>query len=227
MSNNNNLTTEGENSKEEMLYRPQLLKYQYKTNLVKTKLTDTYDPDTMNSLKKFMLETNIEMDPKKSSSRYQNIMTEPMSTMGKSAAQEESKNLLPQWIKYDKNVLRFEGYFDEHVTESAYENWRIRPCLILYYLDDDTVHVIEKKYENSGIPQGDLIKRRRTKLFDKDPELKRELFWKDLNLGQNIMIFGKNFRLCKCDKFTQEFYAKNGIALNPPEEIPEFDFSSK
>jgi hypothetical protein len=96
-----------------------------------------------------------------------------MSTLGKSAAQEESKNLLPQWIKYDKNCLRFEGYFDEHVTESAYENWRIRPCLILYYLDDDTVHVIEKKYENSGIPQGDLIKRRRTKLFDKDPELKR------------------------------------------------------
>ena len=227
MSDNNNLTTEGENSKEEMLYRPQLLKYKYKTCLVNTKLTDTYDPDTMNSLKKFMLETDIEMDPKKSSSRYQNVMTEPMSAMGKSAAQEESKNLLPQWIKYDKNCLRFEGYFDEHVTESAYENWRIRPCLILYYLDDDTVHVIEKRYENSGIPQGDLIKRRRTKLFDKDPELKRELFWKDLNLGQNIMIFGKNFRLCKCDKFTQEFYAKNGITLNPPEEIPEFDFSSK
>ena len=65
MSNNNNLTTEGENTKEEMLYRPQLLRYKYKTCLEKSRLTDTYDPDTMNSLKKLMLETNIEMDPKK------------------------------------------------------------------------------------------------------------------------------------------------------------------
>ena len=227
MSNDNKLTAEPENSKEEMLYRPQLLHYKYKTCLEKARLTDTYDPDTMNSLKKLMLETNIDMNPKKTFSRYQNDMSGTMSTLANSVAQEENKNLLPQWIKYDKNVLRFEGYFDEHVTESAYENWRIRPCLILYYLDDDTVHVIEKKYENSGIPQGDFIKRRRTKLFDKDPDLKRELFWKDLNLGQNIMIYGKNFRLCKCDKFTQEFYAKNGIMLNPPEEIPEFDFSSK
>ena len=29
---------------------------------------------------------------------------------------------LPQWIKYDKNVLKFIGYFTEHVIESAYEN---------------------------------------------------------------------------------------------------------
>ena len=180
----------------------------------------------MNSLKKLMLETNIDMNPKKTFSRYQD-MAPPMSTLAKSVSNEENKNLLPQWIKYDKNVLRFEGYFDEHVTESAYENWRIRPCTILYYLEDDTVHVIEKKYENSGIPQGDFIKRRRTKLFDKDPELKRELCWKDLDLGQNIMIFGKNFRLCKCDQFTRDFYEKNGIVLNRPEEIPEIDFSSK
>ena len=93
MSDNNNLTTEGENSKEEMLYKNQLLKYKYKTCLVNTKLTDTYDPDTMNSLKKLMLDTNIEMDPKKNS-RYQNNIIVPMSTLGKSAAQEESKNVL-------------------------------------------------------------------------------------------------------------------------------------
>ena len=180
MSTNKRLTTDLEDNKEEMLYRPQLLRYKYKTCLEKARLTDTYDPDTMNSLKQLMQSTNINMNPKTNGSRYQPMYTEPMSKTMKSQDTEENKNLLPQWIKYDKNVLKFEGYFDEHVTESAYENWRIRPCVILYYLEDDTVHVIEKKYENSGIPQGDFIKRRRTKLFDKDPELKRELCWKDL-----------------------------------------------
>ena len=217
-----------EETKETMLYRPQLLKYKYKTCIEKPILTDTYDPDTMNSLKSLMKTTSINLSRQKNPTLSQyNERFQTSQNVTKSKVPSDNKNLLPQWIKYDKNVLRFEGYFDEHVTESAYENWRIRPCTILYYLEDDTVHVIENKYENSGIPQGDFIKRRRTKLYEKDPELKRELNWKDLNLGKNISIFDKNFRLCKCDKFTEDFYTKNGIILNPPEEIPKIDFSSK
>ena len=231
-TNNKRLTIDTgvsqEETKESMLYRPQLLKYKYKTCIEKPVLTDTYDPDTMNSLKSLMKTTSINLAHQKNalSSRY-NERFQTSQNATKSQITSENKNLLPQWIKYDKNVLRFEGYFDEHVTESAYENWRIRPCTILYYLEDDTVHVIENKYENSGIPQGDFIKRRRTKLFENDPENKKELNWRDLNLGKNISIFDKNFRLCKCDKFTQDFYNKNGILLNPSEEIPEIDFSSK
>ena len=231
-TNNKHLTIDTgispEESKDSMLYRPQLLKYKYKTCIEKPVLTDTYDPDTMNSLKSLMKTTSINLSRQKNAplNRYKERFQTSQNTI-KSQISSENKNLLPQWIKYDKNVLRFEGYFDEHVTESAYENWRIRPCTILYYLEDDTVHVIENKYENSGIPQGEFIKRRRTKLFEKDPELKRELCWKDLNLGKNITIFDKNFRLCKCDKFTEDFYNKNGILLNPPEEIPSIDFSSK
>ena len=61
---------------------------------------------------------------------------------------------LPQWIKYDKTVLKFIGYFVEHVVESAYENYRIRKCNIFYYLDDDTMHIDEIREENSGIVQG-------------------------------------------------------------------------
>ena len=187
-----------EETKDSMLYRPQLLKYKYKTCIEKPILTDTYDPDTMNSLKSLMKTTSMNLSHQKknqSLSRY----TERFKTSQniKSQIAQDNKNLLPQWIKYDKNVLRFEGYFDEHVTESAYENWRIRPCTILYYLEDDTVHVIENKYENSGIPQGDFIKRRRTKLYLNDPEIKKELNWKDLNLSKNISIFDPSYKKSK------------------------------
>ena len=68
---------------------------------------------------------------------------------------------LPQWIKYDKNVLKFIGYFTEHVVESAYENYRVRKCNIFYYLDDDTMHIDEIREENSGFIQGYFIKRQR------------------------------------------------------------------
>ena len=63
---------------------------------------------------------------------------------------------LPQWIKYDKNVLKFTAYFVEHIVESAYENYRIRKCNIFYYLEDDTMHIDEVREENSGIVQGYL-----------------------------------------------------------------------
>ena len=231
MSSNNNQNENPEEDKEQILYRPQLLKYKYKTCLEKPRFTDQYDPDTMNSLKALMQSTNFKPVVTKNTLRLEDskdnlrLNTDASKTSSISQSQEV---LMPQWLKYDKNVLRFDGFFDEHVTESAYENWRIRPCLILYYLDDDSIQVIEKRTENSGIPQGDLIKRRRVKFTDEnDPENKRDITWQDLNLAQNIMILGKNFRLCKCDKFTQDFYAKNGIKLNPPEEIPEIDFSSK
>jgi hypothetical protein len=58
----------------------------------------------------------------------------------------------PQWLKYDRQVLRFEGYFQESIDESPLENYRIRRVLIYYYLDDDTIHVNEPKTTNSGVP---------------------------------------------------------------------------
>ena len=239
MSNNNIIQTSVEEQKEErMMYRPQILRYKYNTCLHKPIFTqDSYDPDTMNSLKALIKSTSFELSRKnfenrKESQRYKdfrelqsqslenNVYNQPLS--------QSHNNLLPQWIKYDKNVLKFSGYFQEHVTESSYENYRIRPCNILYYLDDDSIHVIEPPKENSGIVQGDLIKRQRVKFHDiQDPNNKRDITWKDFNLGKNILICGKNFRLCNCDKFTQNFFLDKGISLNPPEKIPEIDFSSK
>ena len=60
--------------------------------------------------------------------------------------------IAPKWLKYDRQVLQFSGYFQEPVVENATENYRIRNCTIYYYLDDDTLHITERKIENSGIP---------------------------------------------------------------------------
>ena len=51
-------------------------------------------------------------------------------------------------------VLRFYAYFQEAVHEQRQEQYRIRKCTILYYLEDDTVQVNEPRVENAGIPQG-------------------------------------------------------------------------
>ena len=67
--------------------------------------------------------------------------------------------LPPKWLKYDRKVLLFMGYFKEPVHESAVENYRVRKVDFHYYLDDDTLYITEGKIENSGIPQGVFLKR--------------------------------------------------------------------
>lgn len=51
----------------------------------------------------------------------------------------------PPWLKYDRKVLRFYAYFQEHVVESRLENYRIRQVLIYYYLSDETIFITEPK----------------------------------------------------------------------------------
>lgn len=58
----------------------------------------------------------------------------------------------PKWLKHDRQVLNFQAYFLEPVVEDPNENFRIRRCIIYFYLDDDTFHIIEPRVPNSGIP---------------------------------------------------------------------------
>jgi len=47
-----------------------------------------------------------------------------------------------------------DAYFQEAVHEKREEQYRVRKCIILFYLEDDTIQVNEPQVENSGIPQG-------------------------------------------------------------------------
>lgn len=51
-------------------------------------------------------------------------------------------------------MLRFNAYFKQTVHESKDEYFRVRPVDIFYYLEDDSIAVIEPHVENSGMPQG-------------------------------------------------------------------------
>jgi len=65
----------------------------------------------------------------------------------------------PTFVKLDKQVLRFYGYFQESVAESSLEAHRIRKVVVNYYLEDSTISITEPKQMNSGIPQGVFLKR--------------------------------------------------------------------
>ncbi len=183
--------------------------FHFKTNtcLEKNDYSEVIDPYTINGLSS--LTTSVTSDRIKSR---------------QSVLNESYPRILPQWIKMDKKVLRFNCYFVEHVIESAYENYRIRRCNIFYYLDDDTIQITDIKEENSGIQQGNFLKRHK---IEKPDGSGANITYHDFNLQSDIYIYGKKFRICDCDEFTKKFYAEKNILLNSPEPFPRIPGDDK
>lgn len=129
---------------------------------------------------------------------------------------------VPSWVALDRKVLRFYGYFKEAVFSSPSENFRVRKCIVYYYLEDDSLHIAEPKIENSGIPQGVFIKRHRV------PKASGEFVGvPDLAIGADLALYGRHFHLYDCDAFTRAFYESNGRPLGEPEEAPLDPFTKK
>ena len=51
-------------------------------------------------------------------------------------------------------VLKFNAWYKQTVHESPNEHYRVRHVNIYYYLEDDSISVVEPHVENSGMPQG-------------------------------------------------------------------------
>lgn len=53
--------------------------------------------------------------------------------------------------------LTFDAYFKSTVNKSFGCNYNLRKCKIIYFLEDNTIKVVEPVVINSGLPQGIII----------------------------------------------------------------------
>lgn len=125
--------------------------------------------------------------------------------------------IAPAWLKHEKQVLRFYAFFQESVTERADENSRYRQCVIMYFMEDGTVMINEPKVENSGIPQGAFLKRHRVPKADGTGFVGPG----DFHIGEEILLYGRNFHITGADRFTRWFFEENEIDLGPDEPTVE------
>ena len=65
---------------------------------------------------------------------------------------------LPTWVAFDKQVLSFDGYFQESVLESRDEQFCIRRVKIYFFLEDDSMMIVEPRMRNSGLAQGAVMR---------------------------------------------------------------------
>ncbi|XP_033122586.1 EF-hand domain-containing family member C2-like [Anneissia japonica] len=127
-------------------------------------------------------------------------------------------NAAPAWVAFDRQVLKFDAYFQEAVHEKREEQYRIRKCKIYFYLEDDSIQVIEPLVNNSGIPQGTLIRRHRIPL----PPPNDDQFYtvEHFNLNKEITFYGRTFKITECDQFTYNFLRKLGVRISGPVSSP-------
>ncbi|XP_040913344.1 EF-hand domain-containing family member C2 [Toxotes jaculatrix] len=131
---------------------------------------------------------------------------------------------LPSWVAFDKQVLCFEAYFQEAVPEARDETYRIRKCNIYFYLEDDTIQVVEPECKNSGIPQGTLIRRHRIPLPPPNDDQFYNIF--HFNINQQMVLNSRTFCVTNCDMFTKNFLTKLGVRLNDPTTVPADPYSN-
>ncbi|KAK3586545.1 hypothetical protein CHS0354_022677 [Potamilus streckersoni] len=126
---------------------------------------------------------------------------------------------LPAWVAFDRQVLCFDAFFQEAVFEKREEQYRIRHCKIYFYLEDDSIQVIEPRSKNSGVPQGTLIRRHR---IPKPPPNDDEFYTvEDFNLDVEINLYSKVFKITGCDEFTRNFLKKLGVRIPEVNNAPE------
>ncbi|XP_056610503.1 EF-hand domain-containing family member C2 [Triplophysa dalaica] len=131
----------------------------------------------------------------------------------------------PAWVAFDKQVLCFDAYFQETVPQSREEKYRVRKCKIYFYLEDDTIQVVEQELKNSGIPQGTLIRRHRIPL----PPPKDDCFYNvhHFKINQEIALYSRTFMITDCDSFTHNFLRKIGVRLKPSVSTPADPYTTQ
>lgn len=96
--------------------------------------------------------------------------------------------------------MAFQAYFEEGSGDPALEEVRVRKCNITYFLEDNSLMIVERPQMNSGIPQGTLVNR--TQCKNPDGSL---IMPQDMRLGALLTIFGRQYRLVDCDYATRKY----------------------
>ncbi|KAJ8961103.1 hypothetical protein NQ318_008779 [Aromia moschata] len=125
---------------------------------------------------------------------------------------------LPGWIAFDKRILCFDAFFQETLQEVRGSPFLIRNVKIYLFLEDGTIQVVEPKVPNSGISQGTLINRQKIRF----PAPMDDNFYDvlDFNIGKEVELYGRVFKITNCDRFTRTFLNRCGIAVPDPISAP-------
>eukprot|EP00505_MAST-04D_sp_SCG-Rhode-Island_P001978 Stramenopile-MAST_4_protein_1978 len=124
---------------------------------------------------------------------------------------------VPNWLKYDKVVLRVRAWLKEPWFDDLGEGFSVRKFVLSYFLDNKSIEIIEPKVANSGAPQGCFMKK--TKLTTKEG---KDYLPSDLAVGKKLNINGRVFTIYDADAETRDYFTNEypNIPMPPALALP-------
>lgn len=117
-----------------------------------------------------------------------------------------SHGLLPSWVVYEKQVLRFFAYFKETLPEVNRIPYQIRNVKISYFLEDDTIQITEPRMD---LGTQCLVSRQ---LIRKPAPCSNEyVSLLDLNVDKMVCLLDRVYHITNCDAFTRGYLNRLGI----------------
>jgi len=101
-------------------------------------------------------------------------------------------------------TLTFQAYFEMTRVENSSASGQVRKCNLYFFVEDGTLKVVEKPQLNSGVSQGTLVRRAVIPKEDGTP-----VTVADLVVGQDLVLYGRIFKLVDCDTQTREYLLTN------------------
>lgn len=147
----------------------------------------------------------------------------PLTSTGTRPGHLAVSNRIPDYVTKEKEVLRFQAYFQEPVHDggsSDTSGFRVRTFALMFHLSDDTISIEEPRIVNSGLTQGKFMKRTRV---ERHRAVGGGCYQPiDLMVGQDLWVYGRRFRITDADERTREWYRSTlKVEQAPKESVPD------
>jgi hypothetical protein len=127
---------------------------------------------------------------------------------------------VPSFVVNPKGrVCHFLAYFTELVPENLREPSRTRQVEIIYYIESNTLEIIEGIIRNSGLNQGKILKNGQVT----NPQKNRIYLIEDFKAGAELNIYGRIYTIVDCDRECKRYMSKLGYDFGEAIEIPNND----
>lgn len=149
----------------------------------------------------------------------------------------------PKRLTLDDKVLRFYAYFLESPNRPGPETDHVRKVEINYFPCDGTLMVNEPKIPDSGYLGGTILKRHKvplnletrkhqaqdvlrqmggtTRIASEELVTEQYISLNHLNVGGDVMFYGRTYRIVDCDGATREFLEGLGVPVPAPQLYPD------
>lgn len=123
----------------------------------------------------------------------------------------------PFVVNAKERVCRFLAYFTEKVPENLIERTRSRKVEISFYVEDQTISIIEPKDGNSGLVQGIVLKRHQVENKKRPGEI---YCLNDFRSGETLEFYNRIYVLIDCDQATRNYLENVNLSFGESLPLP-------